>query len=162
MLYRKFTVFLHATNHTPTVGIHLKNRTMKIKFNDIEKSIEIKDGLKTQYLMIKMMMIITLLNSILFPVFVLDKKESEWLRFTWVISGLTCLIMLIYLVMKKSTSEKLNLSQINSLTEKQIFGRKRFSLKLKNGKMRDLIEIKNELDIKETKELFQNIGIETS
>ena len=145
-----------------TVGKHLKNRTMKIKFNDIEKSIEIKDGLKTQYLMIKMMMIITLLNSILFPVFVLDKKESEWLRFTWVISGLTCLIMLIYLVMKKSTSEKLNLSQINSLTEKQIFGRKRFSLKLKNGKMRDLIEIKNELDIKETKELFQNIGIETS
>ena len=144
------------------VGIHLKNRTMKIKFNDIEKSIEIKDGLKTQYLMIKMMMMITLLNSILFPVFVLDKKESEWLRFTWVISGLTCLIMLIYLVMKKSTSEKLNLSQINSLTEKQIFGRKRFSLKLKNGKMRDLIEIKNELDIKETKELFQNIGIETS
>jgi hypothetical protein len=135
---------------------------MKIKFNDIEKSIEIKDGLKTQYLMIKMMMIITLLNSILFPVFVLDKKESEWLRFTWVILGLTCLIMLIYLVMKKSTSEKLNLSQINSLTEKQIFGRKRFSLKLKNGKMRDLIEMKNELDIKETKELFQNIGIETS
>ena len=135
---------------------------MKIKFNDIEKSIEIKDGLKTQYLMIKMMMIITLLNSILFPVFVLDKKESEWLRFTWVILGLTCLIMFIYLVMKKSTSEKLNLSQINSLTEKQIFGRKRFSLKLKNGKMRDLIEMKNELDIKETKELFQNIGIETS
>ena len=135
---------------------------MKIKFNDIEKSIEIKDGLKTQYLMIKMMMIITLLNSILFPVFVLDKKEPEWLRFTWVILGLTCLIMLIYLVMKKSTSEKLNLSQINSLTEKQIFGRKRFSLKLKNGKMRDLIEMKNELDIKETKELFQNIGIETN
>ena len=51
---------------------------MKIKFNDIEKSIEIKDWLKTQYLMIKMMMMITLLNSILFPVFVLDKKESEW------------------------------------------------------------------------------------
>jgi hypothetical protein len=135
---------------------------MKIKFNDIEKSIEIKDGLKTQYLMIKMMIIITLLNSILFPVFVLDKKEPEWLRFTWVILGLTCLIMLIYLVMKKSTSEKLILSEINSLTEKQIFGRKRFSLKLKNGKMRDLIEMKNELDIKETKELFQNIGIETN
>ena len=150
---------LSLHNH---VGKHLKNRTMKIKFNDIEKSIEIKDGLKTQYLMIKMMIIITLLNSILFPVFVLDKKEPEWLRFTWVILGLTCLIMLIYLVMKKSTSEKLILSEINSLTEKQIFGRKRFSLKLKNGKMRDLIEMKNELDIKETKELFQNIGIETN
>jgi Ca2+/Na+ antiporter len=135
---------------------------MNIKFNAIEKSIEIKDGLKTQYLMIKIILFITLLNSILFTVFVLDKKESEWLRFIWVILGLACLIVLFYLIMKKSTSEKLNLSEINSLNEKQIFGRKRFSLKLKNGKWRDLIEMKNESNIKETKELFQNIGIETS
>ena len=135
---------------------------MKIEFNDIEKSIEIKDGLKTQYLMIKIILIITLLNSILFSVFVLDKKEPEWLRFTWVILGLACLIMLIYQIMKKSTSEKLILSEINSLTEKKVFGRKRFSLKLKNGKWRDLIEMKNESNIKETKELFQKRGIETS
>ena len=135
---------------------------MKIEFNDIEKSIEIKDGLKTQYLMIKIILIITLLNSILFSVFVLDKKEPEWLRFTWVILGLACLIMLIYQIMKKSTSEKLILSEINSLTEKKVFGRKRFSLKLKNGKWRDLIEMKNESNIKEIKELFQNIGIETN
>jgi glucan phosphoethanolaminetransferase (alkaline phosphatase superfamily) len=135
---------------------------MNIKFNAIEKSIEIKDGLKTQYLMIKIILFITLLNSILFTVFVLAKKESEWLRFIWVILGLACLIVLFYLIMKKSTSEKLKLSEINSLNEKQIFGRKRFSLKLKNGKWRDLIEMKNESNIKETKELFQNIGIETS
>jgi glucan phosphoethanolaminetransferase (alkaline phosphatase superfamily) len=135
---------------------------MNIKFNALEKSIEIKDGLKTQYLMIKIILFITLLNSILFTVFVLAKKESEWLRFIWVILGLACLIVLFYLIMKKSTSEKLKLSEINSLNEKQIFGRKRFSLKLKNGKWRDLIEMKNESNIKETKELFQNIGIETS
>jgi glucan phosphoethanolaminetransferase (alkaline phosphatase superfamily) len=135
---------------------------MNIKFNALEKSIEIKDGLKTQYLMIKIILLITLLNSILFTVFVLAKKESEWLRFIWVILGLACLIVLFYLIMKKSTSEKLKLSEINSLNEKQIFGRKRFSLKLKNGKWRDLIEMKNESNIKETKELFQNIGIETS
>jgi glucan phosphoethanolaminetransferase (alkaline phosphatase superfamily) len=140
----------------------MKNRTMNIKFNAIEKSIEIKDGLKTQYLMIKIILLITLLNSILFTVFVLAKKESEWLRFIWVILGLACLIVLFYLIMKKSTSEKLNLSEINSLNEKQIFGRKKLSLKLKNGKWRDLIEMKNESNIKETKELFQNIGIETS
>jgi hypothetical protein len=43
----------------------MKNRTMNIKFNALEKSIEIKDGLKTQYLMIKIILFITLLNSIL-------------------------------------------------------------------------------------------------
>jgi uncharacterized membrane protein YcgQ (UPF0703/DUF1980 family) len=135
---------------------------MKIKFNEKEKSLEIKDGLKTQYLMIKIMLIFTLINSILFPVFVLDKKQFEWMGFIWIILGLASMIMLIYQIMKKSTSEKLNLSEISSLTEKQVFGRKRFSLKLKNGKLRDLMEMKNESDIIETKELFKNIGIETS
>tara|TARA_R110002096_G_scaffold335760_2_gene529297 strand:- start:438 stop:845 length:408 start_codon:yes stop_codon:yes gene_type:complete len=135
---------------------------MKIKFNEKEKSIEIKDGLKTQYLLIKIMLVFTLVNSILFPVFVLDKQQFEWMGFIWIILGLACMTMLIYQIMKKSTSEKLNLSEISSLTEKQVLGRKRFSLKLKNGKLRDLMEMKNELDIKETKELFKNIGIETS
>jgi len=135
---------------------------MKINFNEKEKSIEIKDGLKTQYLMIKIMLIFTLINSILFPVFVLDKKQLEWMGFIWIILGLASMIMLTYQIMKKSTSEKLNLSEISSLTEKQVFGRKRFSLKLKNGKLRDLMEMKNESDIIETKELFKNIGIETS
>ncbi len=134
---------------------------MKIKFNEKEKSIEIKDGLKTQYLMIKIMLIFTLINSILFPVFVLEKQQLEWMGFIWIILGLASMILLIYQIMKKSTSEKLNLSEISSLTEKQILGRKRFSLKLKNGKLRDLIEMKNESDIRETKELFNNIGIET-
>jgi len=135
---------------------------MKIKFNEKEKSIEINDGLKTQNLMIKVTLIITLINSILFPFFVLDKKQLELRVFIWIILGLVSLIMLIYQIMKKSTSEKLNLSEISSLTEKQVFGRKRFSLKLKNGKLRDLIEMKNQSDIIETKELFKNIGIETS
>jgi FtsH-binding integral membrane protein len=135
---------------------------MKINFNDKEKSIEIKDGLKTQYLMIKIMLIFTFINSILFPVFVLDKKQLEWMGFIWIILGLASVIMLIYQIKKKSTSEKLNLSEISSLTEKQFFGRKRFSLKLKNGKLRDLMEMKNESDIIETKELFKNIGIEIS
>jgi NADH:ubiquinone oxidoreductase subunit 3 (subunit A) len=144
------------------VGKHLKNRTMKIKFNEKEKSIEIKDGLKTQYLVVKMTLIFTLINSILFPVFVLDKKQLEWMGFVWIILGLASMTMLIYQILKKSASEKLNLSEISSLTEKQIFGRKRFSLKLKNGKLRDLMELKNESDIIETKKLFTNIGIETN
>ena len=135
---------------------------MRIIFNEKEKSIEIKDGLKTQYLLIKIILIFTLINSILFPLFVLEKKQLEWMGFIWIILGLASMIMLIYQIMKKSTSEKLNLSEISSLTETQIFGRKRFSLKLKNGKLRDLMEMKKESDIIETKELFKNIGIETS
>ena len=151
-----------ATILIPTRWQTFEKKNMKIKFNEKEKSIEIKDGLKTQYLLIKMTLIFTLINSILFPVFVLDKQQLKWMGFIWIILGLVSMIMLIYQIMKKSTSEKLNLSEISSLTEKQVFGRKRLSLKLKNGKLRDLMEMKNESDIKETKELFKNIGIETS
>ncbi|RIV68576.1 hypothetical protein [Flagellimonas aequoris] len=135
---------------------------MKIKFNENEKSIEIKDGLKTQYLLMNISLIFTLINSVLFPVFVLDKKQLEWMGFIWIILGIFSIVILIYQLLKKTASEKLNLSDISSLTEKQVFGRKRFSLKLKNGKLRDLMEMKNESDIKETKELFKNIGIETN
>ena len=145
-----------------TVGRHFKGSTMKIQFDEKEKSIEIKDGLKTQHLLIKMMLFITLINSILFPVFILDKRQLEWLGFIWILLGLGSMIMLIYQVMTKSTSEKLKLSEISSLKEKQVFGRTRLSLKLKNGKLRDLMEMKNESDIIETKELFKNIGIKIS
>ncbi len=135
---------------------------MNIKYNESENTIEIKDGLKTQYWMINIMAILNIINSILFPVFVLEKKQMEWFGFIWVIIGIASVIGLIYQIWKKTASEKLNLSEINSLTEKQIFGRKRFSLKLKNGKLRELMEMKNESDIKKAKELFENIGIETS
>lgn len=139
----------------------MKIRIMKIKFNEKKKSIEIKDGLKTQYFLIKMMLIFTLVNSIIFPVFVLDKKQLEWMGFIWIILGLASMVMLVYQILKKTASEKLTLSEISFLTEKQVFGRKRISLKLKNGKLRDLMEIKSESDIVEAKNLFKSIRIET-
>jgi hypothetical protein len=115
---------------------------MKIKFNETEKTIEIKDGLKQQYFLLKMSLIFTLINSILFPVFVLDEKQLKWMGFIWIILGITSMGAFIYQIRKKTASEKLNISDISSLIEKQQFGRKRFSLKLTNGKLRDLIEMK--------------------
>jgi hypothetical protein len=135
---------------------------MIIKFNEKEKTIEINDGIKAQYLMINVILVITLINSILFPAFVLEKEEDEWMCFIWIICGLATIILMTYQILKKSTSKKLNLSEISSLTEKQILGQKRYSLKLTNGKLRDLVEMKNKSDIIETKKLFKNIGIEIS
>ncbi len=135
---------------------------MKIKFNENEKSIEIKDGLKKQYLLMNISLIFTLVNSVLFPLFVLDKKQMEWVGFILIILGIFSIVLLTYQILKKTASEKLNISEISSLNEKQVFGQKRFNLKLKNGKFRDLIEMKNESDIIKTKEMFENIGIKIS
>ncbi|WP_423819078.1 hypothetical protein V5739_16485 [Salinimicrobium sp. TIG7-5_MAKvit] len=105
---------------------------MKIKFNENEKTIEIKDGLKQQYFLMKMALIFTSINSLLFPLFVLNEKQLKWMGFIWIILGITSTGILIYQRLKKTASDKLDISDISMLTEKQIFGRKRFSLKLRN------------------------------
>ncbi|WP_418604065.1 hypothetical protein [Hwangdonia sp.] len=135
---------------------------MKINFNETEESIEIKDGLKKQYLLMNISLLFTLVNSVLFPLFVLDTKQMEWMGFIWIILGVFSIVLFTYQILKKTASEKLKLSEISSLIEKQVFGRKWLSLKLKNGKLRDLMEIKKESDIEEAKELFKNIGIQIS
>jgi len=135
---------------------------MKIKFNENEKTIEIKDGLKQQYFLMKMALIFTSINSLLFPLFVLNEKQLKWMGFIWIILGITSTGILIYQRLKKTASDKLDISDISMLTEKQIFGRKRFSLKLRNGKFRDLIEVKKESDIIEMKKLFEEVGIKTT
>lgn len=135
---------------------------MKIIFNEIDKSIEIKDGLKTQYFLIKMTHFFTIVSSVLFLLYILEKEQLEWMAFIWIILGIVSLGMLIYQKLKKSASEKLKLSEISSFNEKEVFGRKRFSLKLKNGKCRDLMELKKGTDIIEIKKMFENMGIVTS
>ena len=135
---------------------------MIIKFDEKEKTLEIKDGLKQQYFHMKMALIFTLINSILFPVFVLDEKQLKWMGFIWIISGITSTGILIYQILKKTATEKLHISDISLLKEKEIFGRKRFSLMLINGRSRDLMISKKESDIIEMKQLFEKLGIKTT
>ncbi len=51
--------------------------------------------------------------------------------------GLASLLILFYLT-QRSTTEVIPLEEIESLIHKDFFGRKRLSLKLKNGKTRHL------------------------
>lgn len=134
---------------------------MNINYNEKDNSIEIKDTYKTQYWITNVSVIFAIINCILFPVYILEKKQMEWFGFIWIIIGIALLIGLIYQIMKKSASKKLYLPEINALVETQFFGRKRISLKLKSGKSRDLIDVKKEADIRDVKKFFKNIGIET-
>ena len=134
---------------------------MKINYNEREKTIEIKDGLKNQYVVIYLGLIFTFVNSVI-QTLMLDKKQMQWIAFIWIILGILSIVLLTYQILKKTASEKLNLSEISSLVEKDFFGRKRISLKLKNGKLRDLMEMKKQYDLIQTKELFKNIGVKIS
>ena len=131
---------------------------MKITYNGKEKTIAINDGLKTQYFLFKLMLVINLLNSIIYSISVLKNNQPKWLFLFWIILGIISLILL-YKMQKKVSSEKIPISEISSLTEKEVFGRKRFRLKLKNGKYRELLWLKNKSDITQTKELFRDLGV---
>lgn len=138
-----------------------KNDVMSINYNINDKTVEIKDNSKTHYWITNVSLITVIINCVIFPVFILEKKQMEWFGFIWIILGVLGIIALIHNLMKTSASDKLELTEINSLQEKQFFGRKKISLKLKNGKSRDLIAVKNEADIKAIKTFFCNLDIET-
>ena len=131
---------------------------MKIKYNEIEKSIEIKDELKTHYLFIKVLLVLNLISAVLYLININESgigvKEAIFL-----VTGIISLVVMYILIFKKSTAKKIPIEKIERLNEKSIFRKKRLSLKLKNGKKRDLTELKSESEFNELKNLFAEIGI---
>jgi hypothetical protein len=152
-------VLKHATNHTNKRCTTLTNKAlkMKVKYNEIEKSLEIKDRVKTDYFVIKFIMILNLLNAVL-RLFKINKTGIGLEEIIWFILGIASLIILYLFIFKKSTLEKIPVDEIDHLNEKSIFGKSRFSIKLINGKRRDLSEIKTQSEFNELKEMFSNFG----
>lgn len=131
---------------------------MKIKYNEIEKSLEIKDRLKTHYFALKMLMILNLIIA-LSNIFLIKKDGINAIEIIWLLVALISLTILFIFIFKKSTSEKIPIEMIKQLKQKSLLGRTRFSLELHNGKERDLTELKTQTEIIELKKIFSEIGI---
>ena len=131
---------------------------MKIIYNEIEKSVEIKDGLKNHFLLMKALMILNLANSILN----LSDVRMDSFRFTnvvWAALGIVSILVLYNFIIKKTSAEKLPFDQIKGLNERVFMGRKKYFIELKNGKTRDLVEVKSDSEFKELKKMFTKNGI---
>lgn len=135
-----------------------KNRKMKIKYNEIEKSLEIKDGIKNHYFVMKFLMILNLLNAVL-RLLNLNKTGIGFQEIIWFTLGIASLIILYLFTFKRTTKEKISIAEISGLKEKSILGRSRFSIKLLNGKKRELSELKTQAEFNELKKMFAEIGI---
>jgi len=131
---------------------------MIIKYNEDERSIEIKDGLRTPYLVLKIIMIMNILIAIM-NLAKSGFNQLEVLGYLYMAVGIASSGVLFFLQFKKSTKEKVPLNEIDRFREKSFFGKSVFSLELKNGKVRDLTSIKSKSDIKELKNLFSEIGL---
>ena len=131
---------------------------MKIKLNESENSIEIKDGQKNQYLILKILMILNLANAVI-RIFGKQTTEYGFIEYFWIGLGIISLVVLFMFVFKLSTAEKISIVEITELEEKTVFGNNRFSLKLKNGKKRNLGNFKDQFELVKARELFTKIGI---
>jgi len=132
---------------------------MKIKLNESENSIKIKDGLKNQYLILKILMILNIANAVI-RIFGKQTTEYGFIEYICIGLGIISLVVLFIFLFKMSTAENIHVEQIRRLEEKTVFGKKRFALELKNGKKRNLGNFKTLSDLIKIRELFKIIGIE--
>ena len=133
---------------------------MRIKYNEIEKSIEIKDSIESHYFILKMIMILNITNAILY-LYDLNLSKINFTEIFWFVLGIISLVFLYLFFFKKSTLEKIPVKEIKLLKQKNIFWKKAFLLELNNGKTRELLEIKTQQEYSELKKTFSEIGIKT-
>ena len=135
-----------------------KRQFMKIEYNKSENSIQIRDGLKRSYLLLKILLILNLTNATI-RLIGQDRLDYGVIEYFWIAIGLISLLALYYFLFKISTADKIPVDDIKSLREKSVFGRKRYSFELTNGKQRHLGNFKSEFDLAKFKELVKVAGI---
>lgn len=131
---------------------------MNIKFNQVDRTIEIKDGLKSHLFLMKLLMIVTLTNSVLNLSDVVTKAVG-YATIIWLILGVVAGGFLYHFVVKRSGLEKIPVDQIQGFNARVASGRKKYYLSLKNGKTRDLLEVKTEDEAKIVIAFFKKNGI---
>ena len=88
-----------------------------------------------------------------------DHMDYGVIEYFWIAIGIVSLLVLYYFVFKLSTAEEIPVDNIKSLNEKSVWGRKRFSFELTNGKKRHLGGFKNECELAKLRELVETAGI---
>ncbi|CAM2849833.1 hypothetical protein [Flavobacterium frigoris] len=125
---------------------------MNINYNESNKSIEIKDGLKNYVFLLNFLMVLNLLNAILN---LSDIKASfGFMKIIWLVLGVVSIVILYNSIFKKSTREKIPIDQIKGLNQRIFLGRKKYFIELKNGKTRDLLEVKSESEFTKLRTMF--------
>ena len=131
---------------------------MKIHFNKTNHSIEIKDGMKNRYWLYKFLIILNLLNAVL-NLFNGIKNGFGIINLIWVVLGIVFTYFFYIYFYKKSVLDIIPVAQITGLKKKSLFGIKKYYFTLKNGKHRDLIDMKTETEFEEVKNMLFKIQI---
>lgn len=131
---------------------------MTISYNETDRAIEIYDDLKSQYLIYKGLLLLTLLNALV-RIYNRPDEPVSYFQTIWACLGIIAVCMLCFFLMRKSAAEKIKLKQIKRLKVISFFGRKRYVFILKNGKERKLKALESESDMNHLLHLCARAGI---
>ena len=108
--------------------------------------------------MLRILLILNIANALI-RLIGQDKIDYGVIEYFWIAIGSISLIAFYFFLFRISTAEKIPLGDIKSLKEKSVFGRRRFSFVLSNGKQRHLGSFKSELELAKFMELIETTGI---
>ncbi|MBC5840401.1 hypothetical protein H8R23_03200 [Flavobacterium sp. F-380] len=130
---------------------------MSVTYNELTKSVAIKDGLKSHLFLMKFVMILTLINALL------NISNGQiafgFMKALWLVIGMFSVVILHKYIFKKSGSEKIPADQIKGINESTFLGRKKYFIILQNGKQRDLLSVKSDAEFVQVRKLFTKNGI---
>ena len=129
---------------------------MNIKVNAIEKTITITDDLKSHYLMLTIICVLNLFSAV---IQLLDRSKTDIVGkdILYIVIGSGSIILLYIILLKKTTLNNIPIDAIERLSDKKMFWKKQYGIRLKNGRFRDLKEIKTQKEFDELKELVERI-----
>ena len=131
---------------------------MDVYYNGNDNTIEINDDIKSIYLFYKILIILNSVSASL-RLYNIDKSELSLEMIIWLIIGTFSVIIGLYLFLKRSTQQKIAIDTINGLSKSNILGKSKYSIDLKNGKKRELPNVKTQGQFKEVQKMFGNIGV---
>lgn len=129
---------------------------MNIKVNAIEKTITITDDLKSHYLILTIICVLNLFSAV---IQLLDRSKTDIVGkdIIFIVIGSGSIILLYIILLKKTTLNNIPIDAIERLSDKKMFWKKQYGIRLKNGRFRDLKEIKTQKEFDVLKKLVERI-----
>lgn len=128
---------------------------MKVHYNSRDNVFEINDGLRTVYTVLIFILLLNIFNGVFYFIGH-SVPPYNFLHYLWIGVGLASLVVLWMFVFRKSSRSKIPKEQIREVLEKKVLGKKKLLLKLKNGKTRDLPQMKTTADHLTLKSVFED------
>ena len=129
---------------------------MNIKVNKIKKTITITDDLKNQHLVLIFIIVLNLFGAV---IQLLDRSKTDIVGkdILYIVIVSVSIILLYIILFKKTTLNNIPIDAIKRLSDKKMFWKKQYGIQLKNGRFRDLKEIKTQKEFDKLKELVERI-----